>query len=109
MIIDEEVEVKTNNSNYKYFLNLGYTFKKIGDYIKIKVDHLSKGSHYYDGKYIKENLLLDKNDNLYPSIDHKIPVLYGFLNNISKEEISNINNLCITKRITNSKKGITII
>lgn len=40
----------------------------------------------------------------YPTIDHKKSVHYGFINNISPEEISNISNLCITKRSINSTK-----
>ena len=63
------------------------------------------GYDYYDDEFIKNNLLLDKNNDKYPSIDHKIPAIYAFLNNISPMEISNISNLCITKRILNSKKG----
>ena len=43
MLITEEVEVKFNNNNYKYYLNLGYIFK-YGDVIKIPVNHLIKGS-----------------------------------------------------------------
>jgi hypothetical protein len=63
------------------------------------------GIDFYDQEYIKPNLLLNSNDNRYPSIDHKIPVLYGYLNGISSKEISKFDNLCITKRIINSKKG----
>tara|TARA_R110000772_G_scaffold8005_2_gene26718 strand:- start:1195 stop:1986 length:792 start_codon:yes stop_codon:yes gene_type:complete len=63
------------------------------------------GYDYYDSEYIKENFELDHNDKNYPTIDHKTSVLYGFLNNISEEDISNISNLCITKRSINSTKG----
>ena len=62
------------------------------------------GYDYYDNEYIKENFSLDKNDNNYPSIDHKIPVSYGYINGINVNDISNIENLCITKRIINSYK-----
>ena len=44
-------------------------------------------------------------DREYPTIDHKISVIYGFINNISIENISNINNLCFTKNYLNAKKG----
>ena len=62
------------------------------------------GEDYYDGENIMYNYKLDKNDPNYPTVDHKISVYYGFINNIPPEEISDINNLCITKRFINSKK-----
>lgn len=62
---------------------------------------------FYDGGYIKENLNLDATDRLYPTIDHKISVYHGFMNNIPPEEICDINNLCITKRSINCSKGST--
>ena len=46
-----------------------------------------------------------KYDKSYPTIDHKISVFNGFINNISPEEISQLENLCITKRTNNSKKN----
>lgn len=63
------------------------------------------GFDYYDGEYIKDNLNLNNNDNSYPSIDHKISCFYGFINGLETSYISNINNLCITKRIINSRKS----
>ena len=63
------------------------------------------GYDYYDGEYIKEYLSLHKNHNYYPSIDHKISCFYGFINDLPTTDISDINNLCITKRIINSKKS----
>lgn len=62
------------------------------------------GKDYYDGEYIRDNFSLDKNHNNYPSIDHKMPVIYAYINNITINEVSNIDNLCITKRIINSYK-----
>jgi hypothetical protein len=62
------------------------------------------GYDYYDREMISENYKLDKNDPGYPTIDYKISVYYGFVNNIPPEEISDISNLCITKRFINSKK-----
>jgi hypothetical protein len=61
------------------------------------------GYDYYDNEYIKDNLK-NKVDKNYPSIDHKISVYYGFINNISFEDIANIDNLCITKISNNCKK-----
>ena len=63
------------------------------------------GCDYYDSEYIKENFILNKYDALYPTIDHKISVYHGFTNNIDSKEISKLTNLCITKRIINSKKS----
>ena len=56
-------------------------------------------------QYIRDNFNLHSNSNDYPTIDHKISCLYGFKNNISIDIISDISNLCITKRIINSKKS----
>lgn len=63
------------------------------------------GYDFYDGEYIRENFNLNHIDKLYPTIDHKISVHYGFLNNIPVETIGNINNLCVTKRSINSSKN----
>lgn len=62
------------------------------------------GYDYYDGEYIKNYENLNHIDKNYPTIDHKISVLNGFLNGISEEEISSIDNLCITKRTINCSK-----
>jgi|688.fasta_scaffold258370_1 hypothetical protein len=82
-----------------------------------KVDNLTKLNHkylysnwdgydYYDGEYIKNNDISDKKN--YPSIDHKISVYYGFINNITVEKISSLENLCITKiKINSSKRNLT--
>jgi len=63
------------------------------------------GFDYYDGEYIRDNFDLNPNDKNYPTIDHKISVLNGYLNNISTEEISSLNNLCVTKLCINSSKN----
>lgn len=48
------------------------------------------------------------NNDWYPSIDHKVSVLFGFLNDYSPKEIANENNLCYCARLTNSiKKQLT--
>lgn len=64
------------------------------------------GLDYYDNEFIKNNNINYKfyNKN-YPTIDHKISIYYGFINNISPEIIGNLENLCITKRGINSKKN----
>ena len=63
------------------------------------------GRDYYDGEFILNYFDLDSNNQKYPSIDHKISVLYGYNNNISPEEISSLSNLCVTKRKNNSFKS----
>lgn len=62
------------------------------------------GYDFYDGEYIKSYKSKHYNDDLYPTIDHKISIYEGFKNNLSTWVISSIDNLCITKRIINLKK-----
>lgn len=66
------------------------------------------GKDYYDGEYIKNNFKLPYYDGNYPTIDHKISIFEGYKNNISPIIISDISNLCLTKRKINSKKYIKI-
>ena len=63
------------------------------------------GFDFYDGEYIKDNFNLDPGNKLYPTIDHKISVHYGFANGLQIENIANLDNLCFTKRGLNAKKG----
>ena len=76
--------------------------------IKNKLFKNWDGLDYYDGEYIKDNFELPGHHANYPTIDHKISIFEGFKNNIRSEEISDISNLCITKRCINSKKHIKI-
>jgi DNA-directed RNA polymerase subunit M/transcription elongation factor TFIIS len=62
------------------------------------------GFDFYDNEYIKNNFNLNFKDKNFPTIDHKISIFYGFVNNVPSEEISNISNLCFTKRQINSIK-----
>lgn len=62
------------------------------------------GYDYYDQEYIKDYFLLDCRNKLYPTIDHKLSIFYGFKNNIDVEIIGDIENLCITKKTINSSK-----
>ena len=84
-----------------------YKDKIYNSTLLLKDELLNKwdGYDYYDKEYIKNNFNLDRNDLSYPTIDHKISIYYGFLNNIEEEKIFNINNLCITKRTHNCKKN----
>ena len=63
------------------------------------------GKDYYDSEYIKENFSLHHLDNNYPTIDHKISIFDGFMNNIPIDAIASIDNLCWTKRIINITKN----
>ena len=60
--------------------------------------------YFYDGEYIKDNLKLKYSDKKYPTLDHKISVLYGFQNNMTIDEINCLENICVTKRSINSSK-----
>jgi hypothetical protein len=62
------------------------------------------GKDYYDGEDISNNFILDHNDPKYPTIDHKISIYHGYVNGLSPLDLSNIDNLCITKRSINSSK-----
>lgn len=63
------------------------------------------GYDFYDKEYIFENLKLNYKNSMYPSVDHKISIMYGFKNEISAEIIGGLDNLCITKRKINSIKN----
>jgi hypothetical protein len=65
------------------------------------------GIDYYDGEFIYENLKMNSLDKKYPTIDHKISIYQGFVNNIDYVIIGGVENLCITKKFLNSKKGFT--
>jgi len=58
----------------------------------------------WDGKdyYTNENITFLPDRDI--TIDHKISVYYGFINNIIPEEIGKLENLCITSRKINSMK-----
>ena len=88
------------------------------EYIKYRklVDNLTKrnkkkliedwdGFDFYDGENIEQNFLLDYNDERYPTIDHKISIFEGFKKGYQVEEISSLNNLCLTKRKNNIMKS----
>jgi len=62
------------------------------------------GNDYYDNEYIKENFSLNHYHEHYPTIDHKISVFKGFINEFSIEDIADIRNLCFTKRKLNAIK-----
>ena len=84
-----------------------YQFKvrKITRTLKSVIFYDWNGYDYYDNEYIKENLNLNPGHSLYPTIDHKTSIFYGFMNNISIDDIAHFDNLCITKRTINSSKN----
>lgn len=91
----------SDNSYTTYRRKVVTLTNKVKDILIEKWD----GNDYYDKENIIDNFSLSKNDRFYPTIDHKISVLYGYINNIEPEIISNISNLCITKKYINSKKS----
>ena len=101
--IEKGLQTSTNDkTKYQKYRN---KISNLTNKNKIKLFEKWDGLDFYDKSYIKENLHLHYNDDKYPTIDHKISVLYGFLNKISAKKISALENLCITKRSINSKKG----
>ena len=97
----EELYEDISNKNYKLYKNeVRRLSKKSINALYLNWD----GYDFYDGEYIKEYLNLSHVDNRYPSVDHKISIYYGFMNGMPVEKISDISNLCITKRFINSTK-----
>jgi hypothetical protein len=110
-VIDKMKETGIKNGHY-----IDDKFKTDFDIYRRKVDNITKkykeelfkiwnGNDYYDNQYIRDNINLHYNDNGYPTIDHKISILYGYLNKIDPFIIGDINNLCITKRSINISKN----
>jgi hypothetical protein len=99
--LNHEMPLKDVKEFKKYSNRVYHHTRKI----KNKVFENWNGYDYYDNTYIKENLNLNNYDKLYPTIDHKISIYYGFTNNISDREIAKEENLVITKRYINCSKG----
>lgn len=100
--IDKGIEIPnkdlTDWMKYKRIVN------KLTKRNRNKVFEMWNGYDYYDNEYIKDNMKLSHTDNNYPNIDHKISIFHGFKNKIDPIKISDMNNLCITKRILNIRK-----
>ena len=93
------------DNNFDNYWNYKKEVTKITSKNKKTLKNIWSGFDYYDGEYIKENYeKYDKFNENYPNIDHKISIRHGFDNGYSIEEISSIENLCITKRKLNMKK-----
>jgi len=112
MLLTKRLDIRINRNSIQHYTNLGYKFK-MWDYINIPIEHIISGSKclvdvkcdYYDNEYIKENFKLNSNNKNYPTIDHKNSIFYGFINNVSSNEIGGLSNLCITKRFINGSKN----
>lgn len=91
-------ELPNNFKKYKY--RVYHLTRKLKKELFEKWD----GFDYYDGEYIKKYFNLKSTNRLYPTVDHKIGIYYGFINNIKEEEISKLDNLVITKKWINSSK-----
>ena len=72
---------------------------------KIQLLEFWNGFDFYDGEYIKDNFKLKYYDKKYPTIDHKISILNGFIDKIPEEKIASLDNICFTKKIINSTKN----
>ena len=86
------------------FSNYKKEVRKLTKRVKNKLYKDWDGYDFYDREYIKDYLNLNYDNKKYPTIDHKISIYEGFYKEIKAEEISCINNLCITKRSLNSSK-----
>ena len=82
--------------------------RKLTNRVKKKLYESWDGYDYYDGELIKGYQSNTHTHSFYPTIDQKISTYYGFINGILPEEISDISNLCITKRYINSIKNSII-
>jgi hypothetical protein len=99
--------INSNIDNFDWIM-----YKKLSRrlYRKIRVDVIKNwnGIDFYDNEYIKDNLKLNFHDKNYPTVDHKMSVYEGFLNNIPVDIINSLDNLVVTKRYINSIKGYKI-
>jgi len=94
-----------NNSGSNEYIH--FRRKVVQESLKNKNTLISNwdGMDYYDNEFIGNNFELNSSDRYYPTIDHKISIKYGYINNVDIYFLSSINNLCITKRYINSSKN----
>ena len=95
---------KTNKylSEYKLYQKI---VMKISRSLKKQLIKNWDGYDYYDNEYIKDFFKFEHHHQKYPSVDHKISICFGFINNIDPYIIGGLDNLCITKRTLNNKKS----
>jgi hypothetical protein len=109
-IVDKSLKTREENGdiippeNLSDFQKYRKLVRKITNRNKKKLFEDWLGFDYYDNEFIKGNFSLSSSHRLYPTIDHKISIHYGFTNKISASEIGHLDNLCITKRRINSTK-----
>ena len=72
---------------------------------KLKLLEIWDGRDFYTGDFIKNNFKFHSSHESYPTIDHKISIFYGYINNVEISELTSINNLCWTTRRNNSRKS----
>lgn len=72
---------------------------------KSKLLEIWDGNDFYTGEYIKNNFNLNFNDHKYPTIDHKVSIFFGYINNIDINELISLDNLCWTTRLNNLRKS----
>jgi hypothetical protein len=111
IIFAESKDYKEINFNYdEKFINNDYILyrnevRRLTKNNEKKLFENWNGEDFYDKEIIINNFILDFNDPKYPTIDHKISIYYGFINNIQPQDIAKMENLCITKRSINSSKN----
>lgn len=92
-------ELKTDYESYRDRV------RYLTDKIRSDVFENWNGYDFYDGEYIKDNFKYPSSHKMYPTIDHRVSIYFGFINKIEPEKISEISNICITKRGINSSKN----
>jgi hypothetical protein len=75
MLVEKNIKIKTNPSNYHHYLERGYIIKKCGDYIDIDINDLPKSSH------VKVKCLCD-NCKIEKVIKYSSYIIYTKLHNI---------------------------
>lgn len=109
MKVKSEVKKRLNKKGLdfetKNFIIYRRSVDKFTKYNKKELFEKWNGMDAYDGEYIKENFNLNGQHGDYPTIDHIKSVKECFNEGLLPIHVSDINNLCITKRRLNSKKG----
>lgn len=109
MKIEEEVRKRLNKKGLDFETDEYKKYRRMVDkftkYNKEALFEKWDGKDYYDGEYIKDNLNKKIQDGDYPTIDHKKPVKKCFEEGMLPIYVAELDNLCITKRSINSKKG----
>jgi hypothetical protein len=97
MIIDKIIKIKTNPSNYRYYLNKGYLINKCGEEIEINVNDLSHASH------AKVLCKCDKCDDI------KIKDYSAYLICLKSNNVYMCNKCCSEKSKLTSKKKYGVL